>query len=114
MSTAIMADFEDVFLYDGERQLKIKFNPKITNFKTTLLETKTNTIGSKYPFIFKNGNVAYKEFSISGLVSYYMDNEEFFISKNNIGFTDVDPKREKTESQQIVFGYSPYSTQLDS
>ena len=114
MSTAIIADFEDVFLYDGERQLKIKFNPKITNFKTTLLETKTNTIGSKYPFIFKNGNVAYKEFSISGLVSYYMDNEEFFISKNNIGFTDVDPGREMTESQQIVFGYSPYSTQLDS
>jgi hypothetical protein len=59
---AVYCDFEDAFLYDGKKQLKIRFNPKITNFKSTLLESKTNTIGSKYPFIFRNGNVNYKEF----------------------------------------------------
>jgi hypothetical protein len=29
----IFADFEDMFLFDGEKQLKIKFNPKITSLK---------------------------------------------------------------------------------
>ena len=78
LSDIIYADFEDSFLYDGERQLKIKFNPKVTSFKKDLLEAKIDTIGSKYPFIFRNGNVEYKEFPISGLISYLMDDEAFF------------------------------------
>lgn len=77
----VEAQFEDAYLFDGERQLKIRFNPKVSSFKTTVLDSKKNTIGSKYPFIFRNGAVAYKEFPISGLISYMMDNDEFFLSK---------------------------------
>ena len=77
----IEAQFEDAYLFDGERQLRIRFNPKVSSFKTVLLESKKTTIGGKYPFIFKNGTVAYKEFPINGLISYMMDNDEFFISK---------------------------------
>lgn len=73
--------FEDAFLYDGERQLKIRFNPKITSFKTVIQDTKKNTLGSKYPFFFRNGNVEYKEFPISGLISYLSDENEFFLSR---------------------------------
>ena len=37
------------------------------------------TIGSKYPFIFRNGYVHYKEFSISGLLSTMSDpNQKFY------------------------------------
>ncbi len=46
LGTEIYANFEDAFLYDGERQLKIKYNPKVASFKNIVLETKTNTIGS--------------------------------------------------------------------
>lgn len=77
-SDIIYADFEDSFLFDGERQLKIRFNPKVTSFKKDLLEAKVDTIGSKYPFIFRNGQVEYKEFPISGLISYQMDEEGLF------------------------------------
>lgn len=78
MTKPVICDFEDAFLYDGERQLKIRFNPKVSSFKSTILETKTNTIGGKYPFIFRNGNVEYKEFAISGLLSVLGDeNDEF-------------------------------------
>jgi hypothetical protein len=49
-----------------------------------LLESKIDTIGSKHPFIFRNGNVNYKEFPISGLISYFMDEEELFITKNEL------------------------------
>ena len=86
----IRADFEDMFLYDGERQLNIRFNPKVTSFKITLQETKTDTIGSKYPFFFRNGSVGYKEFPISGLISYHMDTHELFLGNDILGFLRED------------------------
>jgi hypothetical protein len=32
-SNEVIADFEDLFLYDGKRQLAIRFNPKVATFK---------------------------------------------------------------------------------
>lgn len=93
----VLADFEDAFLYDGERQLKIRFNPKVSSFKTTILENKTDTIGSKYPFIFRNGNVNYKEFSISGLISLLGDSTERFMQ--GIQSAKLFPNRKTTSSQ---------------
>lgn len=81
LSNEVMGDFEDLFLYDGEKQLKVKYNPKVTSFKNTRMEAKVDTIGSKYPFIFRNGNVEYKEMPISGLISYHMDNDELFMKQ---------------------------------
>ena len=93
---SITADFEDSFLYDGERQLKIRFNPKISSIKSNIQETKSNTIGGAYPFFFRNGVVRYKEFPISGLISYWMDdNNKFLIENNSIG----ENLREKTPSE---------------
>ena len=90
ISESIYADFEHSFLYDGERQLKIKYNPKVASFKNIVLETKTNTIGSQYPFIFRNGNVDYKEFPISGLISCQSDEENlFFKTKDFDGTIDL-------------------------
>lgn len=85
----IEADFEDAFLFDGKRQLKIRYNPKMTSFKTDLLESKLDTIGSKHPFIFRNGNVSYKEFPISGLISYQMDDNHFFINPLDLGLNEI-------------------------
>lgn len=85
LSNSIVADFEDLFLYDGTRQLKVKFNPKVSTFKPNVVETKTNTLGSKHPFIVRNGDVDYKEFAISGLISYQMDDVELFYPKSELG-----------------------------
>ena len=81
LSEYVSVDFEDMYLYDGQRSLKIKFNPKISSFKTNVLEQKVDTIGNKYPFIFRNGNVNYKEFPISGLISYQMDDAMLFYDR---------------------------------
>ena len=99
VSNSVTADFEDCFLYDGERQLKIKFNPKISSFKKDILETKVDTIGSKYPFIFRNGQVAYKEFPISGLISYQMDEEGLFYKQEN---DDIEKYRSKNNHSTLV------------
>lgn len=80
----LIADFEDAFLYDGQRQLKIKYNPKVSSFKRNTIEQKTDTIGSKYPFIFRNGNISYHEFPISGLISYLADNNQQFLSLSDL------------------------------
>ena len=82
ISNIITADFEDAFLYDGERQLKLRFNPKIASFKNTLLEQKMDTIGGRYPFVFRNGNTNYKEFSISAMISMLMDENSKFMPQN--------------------------------
>ena len=73
-SNSVYVDFEHVFLYDGNRQLKIKFNPQINSFKNDILESKLDTIGNQYPFIFRNGHIKYKEFPIGGLISVLLDN----------------------------------------
>lgn len=87
-SNEIYSDFEHAFLFDGTRQLKIKYNPKVTSFKNTILENKLNTIGSQFPFTFRNGHVKYKEFPISGLISCQSDEEFLFADEEN--FKDFD------------------------
>ena len=78
---AVVADFEDMFLLGADGlQVKIRFNPKVSSFKDTILEQKTDTIGSRFPFIFRNGVVSYKQFPIAGLISYRADNNEMFLN----------------------------------
>ena len=90
LSKDVVIDFEDCFLYDGEKQLKIRFNPKISSFKRTLLESKVDTLGGKHPFIFRNGRVDYKEFPISGLISLISDPNEFFVK--GVQCADLGPR----------------------
>ena len=86
-SEEVYSDYEHSFLYDGMRQLKIKLNPKVSSYKIDILEAKLETIGSKYPFFFRNGNVYYHEFPISGLISYQMDDNQLFLTDNKMGLT---------------------------
>ena len=90
----VVVDFEDMYLSDGERQLRIRFNPKVTSFKNTILESKMDTIGGKYPFFFRNGNVKYKEFPISGLISILTDENGDFMQ----GLQENNPMRTHTEA----------------
>ena len=108
----IMADFEDMFLWDGKSQVKIRFNPQVTSFKTNYLEQKIETIGSQYPFIFRNGVVKYKEFPISGLISYKMDNHELFINaKDDLNIILGEQlEREKNPANQDTFNQQNVET----
>ena len=103
-SNNVYVDFEDAFLYDGKRQLKIRFNPKMSKFTNTRLESKTDTIGSKYPFIFRNAHVDYHEFSLSGLISYLSDEEFLFVTREEIGFED-DPHRHYSNTGRVSINF---------
>lgn len=116
LSEDIVANFEHSFLYDGEKQLKIKYNPKVSSFKETLLESKTNTLGGKYPFFFRNGNVKYKEFPISGLISYHMDEEELFMTNEELMLEDLNNlTRQHTLKKGIKSSdYDYFNSMLDA
>ena len=94
----VIANFDSIFLTDGIRQLKVYFNPQISSFKNTILEDKIEAIGSKYPYIVRNGIVSYKEFPLQGLISYQMDTAKLFL----------------TEEEQIEAGILEYSIRQDS
>lgn len=99
LSNIVFSDFEDAFLYDGERQLKIRFDPKLGNIKTNLAETKVDTLGYKYPFFFRNSEINYKEFTIAGLLSFLGDEKFFFISKDELNLGN-EPHRHGTYANE--------------
>lgn len=109
----IKADFEHIFLYDGKVQLKISLNPQVSSFKTTLLEQKSDTIGGKYPFFYSNGQIEYKEIPISGLISYHMDDEELFCSKEELWLEDIAEIRFDTPSDVKLNYNIPTTNQVD-
>ena len=76
----LLVDFEDIFLNAGGKQLCIKYNPQISSFQKTFFENKVDTIGGKYPIIKRNGSTEYKQFPISGLITYFMDKHEYDFS----------------------------------
>ena len=101
-SNQIYANFEDIFIYDGERQLKLRFNPQISSFKTQLAETRSETIGSKYPFFFRNARVGYKVFPVAGLISMQSDENEFFTSYSSILKTSFNEDRHNSTLQKAI------------
>ena len=80
----VMVIFEDMFLTKNETQLKIRYNPQLSSFKRVVLDSTVQTLGSKYPFMRRNGNVSYRQFPIGGLISYNADENEIFITKEEM------------------------------
>ena len=72
---------DDIFITTAERNLKIEYNPNVSSFKRTIMESKTDTIGSQYPFFKRNGHTNYAQFPIGGLI----------VADDNIGFLNLAP-----------------------
>ena len=81
IKTPILVRFEDMFLTVGDKQLKVKFNPTVSSYKKVIQESRTDTLGSKYPFVRRNGYAEYVQFPIGGMISFFMDEDELFTSK---------------------------------
>lgn len=84
IKSPVMVRFEDMFLTVKDRQLKVKFNPTISSYKKVIQESRTDTLGSKYPFVRRNGYAEYIQFPISGLISFFMDESELFTSREKL------------------------------
>ena len=62
----------------------------------------TQTLGSKYPFIKRNGNVNYREFSISGLISHLCDENELFCSIDELYDNQTDLYQRYNDKNRIT------------
>lgn len=93
-NNTIQAWFEDSFLYDENQQLCFRYNPKVSSFKSNTKDTKIETIGGQYPIFYRNEAIEYKEFQLSGLLSYHSD-------KNNLFFSDYLPDELTTNLSDI-------------
>lgn len=81
----VMRNFNYSFLLgENEQQLKLQFNNVLSNYKVNLSENKFTTLGYNYPFIVRNGATNYITFSINGLISFNMDENELFLTKEDI------------------------------
>ena len=77
LSSVEMAEFEHAFLLgENNQQLKLKYDFNISSANITVSESKTDTIGSKFPFIRRNGHMYYRTFQCTGLITGYMDIDE--------------------------------------
>ena len=83
-SEYIICDFEDVFLNSNNKQLKMRYDTRITSYKRMVNEAKTETLGSPYPFIRRNSAVNYKQFSLNGLITFHTDDANIFIDEQDI------------------------------
>ena len=76
--------FDDMYLTGGDGQLNIRFDPSVNSFKRTVSESRTDTIGSKYPYIKRNGYVEYRQFPIGGTITHLMDPSHLITSREEI------------------------------
>lgn len=85
LPAAIMRDFNYTFLLgENEQQLKLQFDNTLNNFKINLNEGKVTTLGGQYPFISRVGATNYKTFTLGGLISFNMDENKLFLTKEQI------------------------------
>lgn len=84
-SSELMVYFEDCFLFYQGKQLRIRYNPQINSYKNTVLASKQDTLGGKYPVILQNGASRYAEFPLGGLISLNLEEEaqSYFIKQEN-------------------------------
>ena len=85
LKSPILVRFEDMFfLTVGDRQLKVKgLIQQYHLSRKTIQESRVDTLGSKYPFVRRNGYAEYTQFPIGGLVSFFMDEDEYLHQERN-------------------------------
>ena len=104
----IINEFDGSHLIDIEkdRMLNITLNNKLNSFKSNRLEQKTDTIGGQYPIFFRNAQSNYREFPLSGTISYqsmvFLEND--FCNLKELGFSENTPlNRVETKSLTELF-----------
>lgn len=85
MATPIMREFDYTFLLGKDNtQLKIKFDNTLSGYTIVRGDGQADTIGGKYPVVQRNAALGYKSFSLGGLISFNMDEQELFVSKQDV------------------------------
>ena len=66
---------EDIFLVSKDDQIALRFDGTVSNYKYNISENASDTIGSQFPFVMRNGNVKYRTFNVAGKINSLVDLE---------------------------------------
>ena len=84
MEQPIIRKFDYSFLLgQNNQQLKLEFDNTMNSFRHQIADAKVEPVGSKYPYITRNGKMNYKTFPINGLISFNMDENNVFLKNGN-------------------------------
>lgn len=107
----VMLNFEGSFLTTKDMQFNVIYNSEVSSYKRTVLENKTDTIGGKYPYIRRNAATEYRQFALSGLISWESDKNETFIKETDI-YKDPNLYKEKIyDEDNNIIGYNDVRSQ---
>ena len=112
MKEPVMVVFDHAFLTSNGKQLKIKFNPQVSSLKYITHDSKTDTIGSKYPFVRRNGYTYYRQFPISGLISHFIDEDNIFTSREEM-YGELLELYNNYNKQKRITQYNDYTYERD-
>lgn len=106
---------DDIFIVRDGKMLCLKYNPSIDAVTRNVMESVTTTLGSKFPFITKNGVMNYKSFSIDTLISFFSDEYNLITIDENghNNFTNetlFTSKEEVYLNSDIVKEYNQFNT----
>lgn len=93
--------FDDMYLTGGDGQLNIRFDPSVSSFKRTVSESRIDTIGSKYPYIKRNGYIEYRQFPIGGTITHLMDPSHLITSREEVFRNSLDNYIEFNKDKNI-------------
>ena len=105
----IMIIYEDVFLNSQGKQLKLRYDSRLTSYKRVTMENKTEPLGSIYPFVRKNSATNYKQFSLNGLITFHTDESEIFITEKELyGGQEAVTKYHNYNIEDRIHEYNDY------
>ena len=120
-SSKQMGQFDDAFLVEkgGSKsqalQLKLRYDTNIANASINIGESKTDTIGSKYPYVRRNGNMYYHSFPLSGLITACMDNNNLFTNEDELldNETSLYKQAHGSHTLNVISGEYDYTLQRE-
>lgn len=59
-----------IYLYHKEKQLILRYNTNISNYRWVVQENIANTLGGKYPIVRRNAHTKYRQFSLNGTLYF--------------------------------------------
>lgn len=83
-TASTMIDYSYSWLIgQNEKQLMFAYNTELSDYKTVVKDTITETIGSKYPYIVRNSKVGYRQFNFSATITQLMDISKAMMNDEN-------------------------------
>lgn len=106
-------DLEDIFIVRDGKMLCLKYNSSVDSLTPNILSAVSQTLGSKYPFITRNGIMDYKTFSLNALISCQSDDYDLVEmdeeGHNNFDYINFFTSKEKMYGNEVSKEYEDYN-----